>query len=224
MTKARKDLTGWIMKEHGVTNSRLIVIRQGEDYIDPTGKHRTMWICECTCKSTDRNTITASPNAITSGQILSCGCINKERLIQQNIDKSKHSMCNTRLYRIWKQMHTRCYNVNDEHYSDYGQRGITICDLWKDNFLEFYNWSINNGYKDNLSIDRIDVNGNYEPSNCRWATIKKQQNNKRNSIYLTYNNETHTISEWHEIMPTRSLSTMYNRYHAGWSAEDILTK
>ena len=224
MTKIKKDLTGWIMKEHGVPNSRLIVIRQGEDYIDPTGKHRTQWLCECMCKDTDRNTITASPSSITSGQILSCGCINKERLIQQNIDNSKHSMCNTRLYKIWKHMHTRCYNQNDEHYQDYGQRGIEICDSWKDDFLEFYNWSISNGYNNNLSIDRIDVNGNYEPSNCRWVTIKKQQNNKRNSVYLTYNNETHTIAEWHEIIPSINLSTMYYRYHAGWSAEDILTK
>lgn len=212
------------MSEHGVPDSRLTVIKQADDYVDPSGKHRTMWLCECNCKESNKNKVKANTSSLISGHILSCGCINKERLIQRNLEVSKHNMCGTRLYRIWKSMHTRCYNPNDEHYNDYGARGIIICDSWKNNYLNFYHWAINNGYNDNLTIDRIDVNGIYEPSNCRWATDKEQQNNKRSNIYLTYNNETHTIKEWHDIIGTIKLSTLYYRYHNGWSAEDILTK
>ena len=220
MTNVRKDLTGWVMSEHGVANSRLTVIRQAEDYIDPSGKHRTMWLCECNCDM--HNQLRLPTTALLNGTTLSCGCINKEILRKRNIKNSRHNMCKTRLYKIWKSMHTRCYNPNDEHYKDYGARGIVICDLWKNDYLEFYNWSINNGYNNSLTIDRIDVNGNYEPSNCRWATDKTQQNNRRNNIQLTYNGETHTIKEWYDILKTVKLSTLYYRYHKGMSAEDIL--
>ena len=93
-------------------------------------------------------------------------------------------------------MKQRCYNKNDEAYKNYGKRNIKVCDEWKNNFESFYNWSIENGYKKGLSIDRIDVNGNYEPDNCRYITHKEQQNNRTNNHYLCYNGEKLSVSDW----------------------------
>lgn len=90
------------------------------------------------------------------------------------MSNNKHGLCNTRLYSIYTNMKTRCYNKNNSHYQYYGKRGIVICDEWLNDFKAFYDWALSHGYKDNLTIDRIDVNGNYEPSNCRWVTQHKQ--------------------------------------------------
>ena len=103
-----------------------------------------------------------------------------------------------RISKIWSDMRYRCNNKNCNIYKNYGGRGIKVCEEWNV-FENFYNWSIENGYSDNLSIDRIDVNGDYEPSNCRWATYTQQLNNTRRSTYITYKGETHTISEWARI-------------------------
>ena len=117
----------------------------------------------------------------------------------------------------------RCENENIERYDIYGGRGIEVCKEWKEDFLNFYNWAINNGYKDNLSIDRIDVNGNYEPNNCRWATAKEQARNMRTNVNLTYNGETHCISEWAEITGIKASTIRYRIKIAGWSVEKALT-
>ena len=94
----------------------------------------------------------------------------------------KHGMRHTRLYNIWRSMNQRCNNPNTINFKRYGGRGITVCDEWKDDFQAFYDWAMANGYSDELTIDRLDPNGNYEPSNCRWATWEQQANNKRNSM------------------------------------------
>lgn len=110
--------------------------------------------------------------------------------------KGKHNLSHSRIYRIFNHIKQRCLNPNDSKYKDYGGRGIKICKEWEDNFINFYNWSIANGYEENLSIDRIDNNGNYEPKNCRWVTNIEQQNNKRNNHIITYNNKEYTISNF----------------------------
>ena len=103
----------------------------------------------------------------TKGRTKSCGCLRKP-----------HGQCRSRLYCIWENMKSRCYNKDFPRYQDWGCRGIAVCDEWYNDFMAFYDWSMNNGYKDNLTIDRIDVNGNYEPNNCRWATVKQQSTAK----------------------------------------------
>ena len=133
----------------------------------------------------------------------------------------KHGLRNTRLYRIWLQIKNRCFNSNTRRYRDYGGRGITMCDEWKNNFKSFYEWSMSHGYSDELTIDRIDNNGNYEPSNCRWVTVKVQNRNARSNHLITYKGETHCIADWADITGLSS-TCICNRIKYGWNVERIL--
>ena len=116
-------------------------------------------------------------------------------------------------------MKNRCFNPNTPRYKDYGARGITVCDEWKDDFKSFYDWSMSNGYSDDLTIDRINNDGNYEPSNCRWVTQMIQANNSRHNHNITYKNETHSLSDWSRILGLsfHLLSNRINLY--GWGVE-----
>lgn len=109
-----------------------------------------------------------------------------------------HGMSNSRLYGIWECMKYRCSNPNRSEYPNYGGRGIIVCDEWRNNFRNFYDWAMCNGYDESLTIDRIDVNGNYEPDNCRWADVKTQANNTTRCIYITYQEKTQTLTQWCE--------------------------
>ena len=173
------------------------------------------WECLCDCGKT---TIVSTSN-LTSNRIKSCGCLKHESLMERNIT---HNQRHTKLYEVWKTMKQRCYNPNNRSYHNYGGRGISICDEWKNNFESFYIWSKNNGYKEELTIDRIDVNGNYDPCNCRWTTKLIQANNTRTNKYVTINNETKTVSEWCRFYNI-SNSAVYLRVKNGMSLLDALT-
>ncbi len=129
---------------------------------------------------------------------------------------------NSRLHRIWANMKARCKNPQNDRFHDYGGRGIKVCDEWND-YLTFKEWAMSNGYADDLTIDRIDVNGNYEPSNCRWVDRLTQQNNMRTNTTLVYKGESHTLAEWSKIfnIPYHTLVTRYTR---GWTVERLFTK
>lgn len=149
----------------------------------------TKWVCKCDCG----NIVTVRGADLKNGHTTSCGCKRKSGT------RVTHGQSNTRLHHIWKGMKARCYNINEPQYKNYGAIGIKICDEWKNDFFSFYNWSIQNGYSDKLSIDRIDVYGNYEPNNCRWATFSEQSINKRNTVFIEINGMTKPMKEWCDI-------------------------
>lgn len=172
------------------------------------------WKCQCDCGTVK---IIRGGN-LKTGNSKSCGCINAERNYTNNISHGKR---NTRLYRIWIGIKNRCTNTNDRAYPDYGGRGIKVCDEWLNDFMAFYNWSMDNGYGDNLTIDRIDNNGNYEPSNCRWTDVKTQCNNRRSNHLVTYKGRTQTVAEWeHELGFKKDI--LLCRFSLGWSVEKAI--
>lgn len=177
--------------------------------------HYAMWECKCDCG----NIVKISSNSLRSKNTKSCGCLQKEKAKQTGL-KNKRNIPNKIRNTLYR-MKTRCYNCKSSKYKYYGGRGIKICSEWLDKengMMNFYNWAITNGYKDNLSIDRINVNGNYEPNNCRWATAKEQANNKRNNHYITYNGETRTMMEWSKILGI-SYNQLRDRIRRNWSIE-----
>ena len=135
----------------------------------------------------------------------------------------KHGMKGTRLYRIWLNIKNRCSNPKSDRFKDYGGRGINVCEEWKKDFKSFHDWSISNGYDDDLTIDRIDNDGNYEPSNCRWVTAMEQANNSRKCHVIEFNGESHNMTEWSKILgiPRYVLSNRINTY--GWDIERAFT-
>lgn len=169
------------------------------------------WLCRCDCG----NEKIVNSTSLKSGRSKNCGCITKERL-------TKHNKFNTRLYRILHGMKGRCYNSKNDNFKNYGGRGITICQEWLDDFMNFYNWAINNGYSDELSIDRINNDGNYEPSNCRWADVKTQSRNTSRTNLITFNNETMCLRDWAKKLNINE-STLNNRIRKGWNIEKALT-
>lgn len=173
-------------------------------------KLRYMYECKCDCG----NIVIRESNTLREDHICSCGCY------KGGVQNKKHGLWSydNKLYAVWQTMKARCYRQNKTKFYAYGGRGIKICNEWKNDFENFYNWAINNGYKEGLSIDRIDVNGNYEPSNCQWVTNKKQARNKRNNVFIEFNNEKHCLSEWAEILNI-NYKVLHNRLYKGWSIE-----
>lgn len=158
-----------------------------------------LYYYECVCDCGKKTIVAAS--ALKRSSVKSCGCYQRRMASETaKISSRKHGYRNTRLYREWQSMKGRCYYSSVNGYERYGGRGITVCSEWKDNFVVFKDWAELHGYKDSLTIDRIDVNGNYEPSNCRWVPMKEQYRNTRINHLVTYKNETHCLVEWAEIL------------------------
>lgn len=197
--------------ETGKRYGSLVVIElYGKKYY-PSGSKR-LWKCKCDCG----NEIIAEISPLKDGRTISCGCYHKS-----HIGNKKHGASNTRLFRIWANMVNRCTNPHTPRYKDYGFRGITICEEWlgKDGSSNFIEWALRNGYQDNLTLDRINNDEGYSPSNCQWSTYQKQANNRRNNHLITYKGRTQTISQWaDEIGLSQSvISDRLNKLN--WSIE-----
>ena len=156
------------------------------------------YLCKCDCGN--YTVIEKSHLTKKFNNTKTCGCSN-----------GTHHKRNTRLYHIFHDMKKRCYNPNSKSYKDYGGRGIKICKEWLYDFMSFYNWATSNGYNDNLTIERINVNKDYQPSNCKWITFKEQARNKRNTVYLIHNGYTDSLVNWSEKLniPYKTLKSRY---------------
>lgn len=140
------------------------------------------------------------------------------------INNRTHGKSKTKLYRVWCGMKNRCYNSKTACFKNYGSRGISICEEWLSDFSNFYDWAKNNGYAEGLTIDRIDVNGNYEPSNCRWASRFVQSNNTRRNVKITYSGKTQSIKMWCQQLGLNYRKIYFRIQHYGWSVKDALEK
>lgn len=192
------------------------------EYLGKTDKGKRKYKCKCDC---GKEIIVFDYN-LKNGHTKSCGCYKIERDKEYH---TKHGQRNTRLYNVWSKIICRCYFSSESKYGNYGGRGITMCKEWREDFCNFYKWALESGYKEEIlpngknkwTIDRIDTNGNYEPSNCRWVTIQQQQNNRNTNIYCEINGEKLTLAE-----TARKYNVDYRRFWArlksGWSVEDAI--
>ena len=171
------------------------------------------YLCRCEC-GIEKNVVGVH---LLNGKSTSCGCFSAEQVRER---MTKHGKTNTRLIYIWQGIKQRCFLETDKHYQWYGARGITICDEWKNDFMSFYNWAICNGYDKNKSIDRINNNGNYEPSNCRWVDHKTQCRNRRSNLLINIDGQIKPLIEWCEIKGF-NYKLAWGRYRRGIPAERI---
>lgn len=195
----------------------------------PTESKRYIWYkCKCDC---GKYTVTRK-DSIISGHATSCGC-QWEKIRNDGSRTRKHGLYKSRIYALWHKVKDRCVNENCKEYFNYGGRGIKMCDEWLNDPKAFSDWCYANGYDDTskkgvCTLDRIDVEGNYEPSNCRFITNKEQQNNRRDNIYAEHNGERLTIAEWRDRLGLTYSCVRYHCYTKGkpiqWLIDNYPTK
>lgn len=209
MFKARGDLTG---KRFG----RLVVSCLDLEMSEKTG--RSCWYCNCDCGG--HRSVRGS--SLKNNDCQSCGCIQDEIRSKRNKENAKYNgESKTRIYIIWSRMIVRCEKDWSSHKKDYKDRGIAVCEEWHD-FFNFKKWALNNNYNEDLSIDRIDNDGNYCPENCRWATPKEQMRNTRRTKNITYKGKTQCIAAWEEELGLPR-NVIWSRLNNNWSIEKALT-
>ena len=202
-----KDLTGQRF-------ARLTVVSRAEN----SKSNQTQWLCKCDCG----NEAIVRSASLINGHTKSCGCYNDE-IRKINTDQTTHGLCYTRIYRIWHGIKARCGNKNSKIYRYYGGKGVTLCEEWHD-FMNFYNWAMGNGYADDLTIDRIDLNGNYEPSNCRWVDKYTQMNNMSTNKYYMYNGEKMTVPQISRATGVPAYVLQFRLDKLGYSLDKAVNK
>lgn len=169
----------------------------------------SVWTCRCDCGTVKQ----VRGNLLTFGSVKSCGCTSVNRT---------HGMTKTKEYKAWRTIISRCHNITDKGYFRYGERGIRVCDRWRSSFVDFF-MDMGKSPSPTHSIDRIDNNGNYEPSNCRWATAKEQANNRRNNCFISFNDSIKTITGWADHYNI-DVNTLRWRLSRGWSLKDAFNR
>ena len=204
----------WLGKKYG----NLTII--GFEHYFTSKTSSWYWRMKCDCGKE----IVVSPSKAIDGKTVSCGCKKVERCHELTKKyRIKHGGRNERLYAIWHGMKQRCYCEAAKDYANYGGRGIVICDEWKNNYELFRNWAAANGYSEKLSIDRIDPNGNYEPKNCRWVSMRMQAQNQRRSHNYEYCGEVRNLAEIAELSGVKYV-TLYKRVVCKGKTIDEATK
>ena len=203
------------MKMHDLAGKRFGKLRVVK-FTGINPKNRcAVWECICDCGST----ATVDSKSLVSGNTKSCGC-GKNAGHRKYGSKTTHE---NRLYRIWIGMRDRCKNKQNSRFSMYGGRGIEVCEAWDESFTTFRDWALRSGYQESLTIDRINNDHGHSPENCRWATLKTQANNRRNSHYIKFRGECKTISQWAETLDIPE-GTLRSRIWNGWPTAKALTK
>lgn len=190
--------------------TRLVAVERAENA--PNGC--AVWKCQCDCG----NVTFVRRGNLTSGAVKSCGCLTKENAYHT------HRMSKTRLYQEWAGIKARCVYKSARSCKNYGARGIKMCDEWSGSFEKFRDWALQNGYRDDLTIERLDCNGDYCPENCSWIPQSEQSNNTRRCVMITYNGKTQNLSDW-----CKELGLDYKRTHnriakMGWTFERAATE
>lgn len=198
----------------GKTYGELTVLERTDNYISPSGYEKTRWICKCNCG----NLTKVTSQDLKRGDVVSCGCYSIKSKIK---NATTHGYSKEKLYGTWKGIKARCYNKNHKNYNDYGGRGIVMCNEWKESYVQFRQWCVNNNYESGMTVERINNDDCYSPHNCRLASRKEQASNRRSNRYITYNGESHNIQWWSE-----KTGIPYNKIHyrisLGNSIDEIL--
>lgn len=206
LEKTTSDMTGMRF------GNAVVISREGV-----SSDRHYLWKCVCDCGKE----FLARGSDLKRGRIISCGCV-RERNLSFGINR-RHGMKKTRLYSIWRNAKTRCNNSHSPQYRNYGARGISFYEPWRDNFDIFASWAFDNGYSDNLELDRIDNEKGYSPDNCRWVTRTVNASNKRTNHLINFHGITHTIAEWSRITGVPA-ATIRSRLNKGLSIEEALSR
>lgn len=195
-----KDLTG---KEFGKLKVEGLSERKA-------GRKHYWW---CVCECGNRKEIRSDCLTRSVKPVRSCGCLRDEQAVKNIAKNNKHKDSRSHLHYLWSRMKQRCTNPNDPRYINYGGRGIKVCDEWMHDFVAFKEWAYNNGYREDLSIERIDVNDDYKPSNCTWIPFTKQAINRTTTIWIEYQGETLNLKQWSKKLGINygTLNSRYNR-------------
>lgn len=193
---------------------RLTVLSRAETKKD----RKARWLCLCDCGA---ETV-ALGYSLRNGTTKSCGCYKREQIAQAGRSNVTHGLSHTRLYAIWSGMIRRCHNPRSTRFEYYGGRGIEVCPEWREDFMAFREWSLSNGYQDDLSIDRKDNDEGYSPNNCRWATDGEQANNMSSNTLICFNGKTQNMKQWAAELGI-SYAALVSRFARGWSVERALT-
>ena len=186
------------------------------EFIEINKNKKSVWRFKCDCGN-EKNIIVSN---VKNGRTSSCGCEHKKQLSNR---VKKHGYCGAKLYTIWIDMKDRCFNPNNTSYSNYGGRNIKVCNEWKHDFKTFKEWAFKNGYKEGLSIERINNNKDYSPNNCKFISFLDQNKNKRSNKYVTIDGETKTISEWSRVVGINR-NTISRRISKGIQGKDLISK
>ena len=191
---------------------KLVVIERAEN----TNRGEPRWKCKCDCG----NITTVKGQNLKHGLVKSCGCLRSE----SNKSRTKHGLSNDPLYIKWNSIKVRCYDPSCKSYKDYGGRGIKMCDEWKNSVDEFAKWAYSSGYNEDLTIERIDNNGDYCPENCRWVTKMEQAKNRRSNYKIAYNGKTQDLTDWCKDLGL-DYKLIHNRIHKShWSFERAISE